>query len=139
MVASLPAMRWLPADRLSPLRLIHRVLAWHDGVSVGLVQRQVVWRCLGSPVARVWFPDHPDGQLEPMQLELTVFLSRHDHSPRWSDVVRLQPRRVAHHLPVRCPEEIDLQVMQWLQEAWDSAWRGPGAAARRPGAATPLP
>jgi hypothetical protein len=37
---------------------------------------------------------------------------------------------MAHHLPVHGRDDIDLQVLQWLQEACDCAWRRPGAAGR---------
>lgn len=129
--ARLPPMRALPADGMASLRRIHQVLSRHDGISAELVQGQLVWCCLGTPIARVWVPDPHDARAAAFQFELTVFLPRHARSPRWSDVVPLQPDRLAHHLPVRCRDDVDLQVLQWLQEAWDSAWHRLGAPVRR--------
>jgi hypothetical protein len=126
----LPSLRWVPADSLASLRRVHRVLSRHEGISVERVQSQLVWRCLGTSIARVWLPHPHDAQAGTLQFELTVFLARHARSPRWSDVVPLQPDRVAHHLPVHCRDDIDFQVLQWLQEAWDCAWRRPRAPGR---------
>ncbi len=127
----LPSMPALSADGMASLRRIHRGLSRREGISAELVQGQLVWCCLGTPVARVWVPHPHNAQAANLQFELTVFLSRHACSPRWSDVVPLQPGHVAHHLPVRCRDDIDLQVLLWLQAAWDGAWHRLGAAARR--------
>ncbi len=54
-------------------------------------------------------------------LVLTIGLWRRDASPRWKQVVEPAPGRYTHHLELRSPEEIDDEVLRWLQEAWELA------------------
>ena len=54
-------------------------------------------------------------------LVLTIALHRRDASPRWKQVVEPYPGRFTHHVEIYAEEEIDIQVNNWLREAWAEA------------------
>lgn len=70
--------------------------------------------------AYAWTPDRYLGG-EAAPLVLTVGLRQRDDSPRWKSIVEPSPGRFTHHLELRSPEEIDAEVLAWLQEAWKEA------------------
>jgi len=70
--------------------------------------------------AWAWTPDrHLKGEVAP--LVLTVGLRRKDPSPRWKQVVEPAPGRFTHYLELYRAEQLDDEVSQWLQEAWELA------------------
>ena len=48
-------------------------------------------------------------------------LGRAAASPRIAEAVEAYPGRWTHHVPVECAEEIDAELMHWLEEAWQFA------------------
>jgi len=52
---------------------------------------------------------------------LSVALPRELASPRWKQVVHPSPRVWMHHLELHAPEEVDLEVGSWLEEAYAAA------------------
>lgn len=45
-------------------------------------------------------------------------LPQHRQSPRIAQAVEPYPNRWTHHVPVKCAEEIDAELMGWLEEAY---------------------
>ena len=66
--------------------------------------------------AWAWLPEMYLGRGAP--LVLTVALRRRDESPRWKQVVEPAPGRFTHHLELYAAEDIDGEVVAWLEEAW---------------------
>lgn len=56
----------------------------------------------------------------------SVGLRRRDGSLRWKQVVEPAPGRFTHHLELRSVFDVDAEVRDWLQEAWELAGE-PGA------------
>ena len=70
--------------------------------------------------AWTWMPaQYLRGDVAP--LVLTINLNRRDESPRWKEVVEPQPGRFTHHLELRSTEDIDVDVLNWIREAWSQA------------------
>ncbi|YBV94429.1 DUF5655 domain-containing protein (plasmid) [Phyllobacteriaceae bacterium JZ32] len=70
--------------------------------------------------ASVWRPgDYLRGAVPP--LVLSIYLRRHDRSPRWKEVTEARPGRFTHH-PVLCSAaDVDREVKLRLVEAWKAA------------------
>jgi hypothetical protein len=76
------------------------------------------WRRMA--VARAWIPArYLKGDIAPLVLTLG-FDQRHE-SPRWKEIVEPAPRHYTHHLELWSAVEVDEQVQNWLQEAWQNA------------------
>lgn len=54
-------------------------------------------------------------------LVVTVGLPRKVDSPRVAVAVEPYPGRWTHHILITCPEEVDSQLMEWIEEAWNFA------------------
>ncbi|MDP2292554.1 MAG: DUF5655 domain-containing protein [Actinomycetota bacterium] len=52
---------------------------------------------------------------------LSIVLGRYERSQRFKEVVHPSSRHWMHHLEVRSPDEIDVEVVEWLREAMDDA------------------
>jgi hypothetical protein len=65
-------------------------------------------------VSSQYLGDRPDFA----PLVLSVALRRRDDSPRWKQVVEPSPGRFMHHLELRSADEVDVDVVEWLREAW---------------------
>ena len=52
---------------------------------------------------------------------VTIGLARRLESPRAAVSVEPYPGRWTNHIPITREEEIDAELMGWLQEAWDFA------------------
>lgn len=55
------------------------------------------------------------------KLTLTLGLAHRLDSPRVDIATEPYPGRWTHHLPVSTPEDLDGQLLAWLQEAYDFA------------------
>lgn len=55
------------------------------------------------------------------EVVLSIALPRHDPSPRFKEVVHPAARVWMHHLEVRSPEDLDVDVEAWLREAYEAA------------------
>lgn len=70
--------------------------------------------------AWAWLPGmYLHGRTAP--LVLSVALRHRDPSPRWKEIVALTPGRFMHHLELYSMQEIDGDVLRWLQVAWEQA------------------
>ena len=71
--------------------------------------------------AVVWVPGQylKDRAMAP--LVLTLSFANRDPSPRWKEITKIRPNRFTHHLELRGREDVDEEVFEWLQEAWDEA------------------
>ena len=56
------------------------------------------------------------GQVAP--LVLTLSFPAQDTSPRWKQVVEPAPGRFTHHLELFTIDDLDVQVSDWLRQAW---------------------
>lgn len=88
-------------------------------VDIRVTKTQVAFRRRVG-FAYAWVPEKHLGR-PAAPLVLTVALRRHDHSPRWKEVVEPRPGWFAHHLELRRPDEVDEEVASWLREAWERA------------------
>ena len=71
-------------------------------------------------VAAAWAPGQYLGQ-RGAPLALTLTFAERDPSPRWKEIVEPKPGAYTHHLELNDPNEIDEQVLAWLQRAYDAA------------------
>jgi len=70
--------------------------------------------------AWVWMPGkYLRGKTAPLVLSLS-FPAR-DPSPRWKEIVEPAPGRFMHHLELNVLNDIDVEVIRWLQSAWEQA------------------
>ena len=51
-------------------------------------------------------------------LVVSFGLGRRESSPRVMQAVEPYPGRWTHHVPVHAPEEVDRELLSWLEEAW---------------------
>ena len=87
-------------------------------VEVSATKSQIAFR-RRKAFAWAWIPGkYLRGKTAP--LVLTVLLSRKDPSPRWKQVVEPKTGKFMHHLELYTHEDIDSEVLAWLQEAWDA-------------------
>ncbi len=54
-------------------------------------------------------------------LVLTLAFTEPDRSPRWKEVYEVRPGLWNHHLEIRTGAEIDPEVLDWLDRAWEQA------------------
>lgn len=52
---------------------------------------------------------------------VSLGLGRREGSPRVSVAVEPYPGRWTNHIPIRTPEEIDAELMSWVEEAYQFA------------------
>lgn len=80
----------------------------------------------GRGFAYVWRPGQYLGNPD-AEAVLTLVLGRADPSPRWKSVVHPSPAHWTHHLEVSGVEDLDDEVVHWLEEAWAHAADGGSA------------
>lgn len=74
--------------------------------------------------AWVWIPaKHLRRKAAP--LVLTVGFRLRHPSPRWKEIVEPYPGRFTHHLELYSADDIDAEVVGWLQSAWIAAAQAP--------------
>jgi hypothetical protein len=70
--------------------------------------------------AWVWVPGkYLHGKTAP--LVLTLSFRGRSSSPRWKEIVEPYPGRFTHHLELYSTQDIDDEVREWLQNAWQAA------------------
>jgi hypothetical protein len=70
--------------------------------------------------AWVWVPGkYLKGKTAPLVLTI-AFRYKHSSS-RWKEIVEPYPGRFIHHLELFTPPDFDVEVQNWMQEAWNSA------------------
>lgn len=73
-----------------------------------------------KPFARAWIPGkYLHGKTAP--LVLSISFQHREVSPRWKEIVEPYPGRFMHHLELWAVSEIDDQVREWLNQAWENA------------------
>jgi hypothetical protein len=92
--------------------------------SIGLAEIRVTKSQIAfvrqKPFAWVWIPGkYLRGRGAP--LVLTLSFRQQDLSPRWKEIVEPAPGRFTHHLELFSTADLDEEVRQWLQDAWNGA------------------
>ena len=88
-------------------------------VELRITKSQVAFRRRRA-FAWAWMPgQYLHGRGAP--LVLTLALRRREGSPRWKEIVEPAPGRFTHHLELYVPSDIDNEVREWVQEAWQGA------------------
>jgi len=72
-------------------------------------------------LAVVWIPGRYLTNRPTAPLVLALSFPNRDPSPRWKEITEVGPRRFTHHLELYREGEIDDQVRNWLQMAWEQA------------------
>jgi hypothetical protein len=72
-------------------------------------------------LALVWVPGQYLKNRPTAPLVLTLSFRQPDPSPRWKQVVQVSPRRFTHHVELYGEQDVDQEIFQWLQKAWDEA------------------
>ena len=70
--------------------------------------------------AFLWNPQRWLGQ-RGAPLVLTLGLPERDPTPRWKEVVEIRPGLYTHHLEVRAVEDVDDEVLTWVDRAYAAA------------------
>ena len=93
-----------------------RVLAEIDNVAVKVQKTQITY---GNPkvFACVSLP-RKKGEVGVL---VSLGLGRREASPRVAVAVEPYPGRWTNHIPVRTPEEVDAQLLNWVEEAFHFA------------------
>ena len=102
-------------------RLFDQVLRVVEEIGVyemRVTKSQVVLR-RRRPFAWLWIPArYLRGRTAPLVLSLNF--PQPDPSTRWKEIVEAAPGRVMHHLELFLREDIDAQVLDWPQTAWEA-------------------
>jgi hypothetical protein len=108
------------ADSPTGLVIYHRVLDLLDGleVEVHATRSQVALRHR-SGFAYLWYPGRYVRSEVPAVLSLA--LPERVDSPRFKQVGNPSPGVWMHHLELDDPEQLDDEVVGWLQDAYDAA------------------
>lgn len=72
-------------------------------------------------IAVVWIPGQYLTNPPTAPLVLTLSFPTRDSSPRWKEITEVGPQRFTHHLELYRKDEIDEEVRNWLQMAWEQA------------------
>ncbi len=84
------------------------------------VSKSQIAFCRRKAFAWVWVPGrYLRGKTAP--LVLTLSFPNRSTSPRWKEIVEPHPGRFTHHLELYSSEEVDAEVVDWLQQAWMNA------------------
>jgi hypothetical protein len=70
--------------------------------------------------AFVWSPQRWQGK-SAAPVVLTLAFIEQDPSPRWKETTEIRPGLINHHLEIRTVDEVDAQVLAWLDRAWEQA------------------
>lgn len=110
--ASKPAM--LPVYQA----LRHQLLTAHPEVGIRVTKTQISFqnRYLFAVASFQRVPGCPREHLL-----VTFGLGAPIHNPRIAVVTEVSPRRWTHHVVVTAPEELDEELMDWLEEAYQFA------------------
>lgn len=70
--------------------------------------------------AFLWTPRRWQGR-SAAPVVLTVALREVDPSPRWKEVYEVRSNLWNHHLEIRDVMQVDGEVLEWLDRAWEQA------------------
>lgn len=71
--------------------------------------------------ASVWLPIRRMAHRPQVYIVLSFGLDRPISSPRIIEVVQPYPNRFMHHLLITAPEDLDTEILEWLQAAYTFA------------------
>ena len=77
---------------------------------------QIAW-VAGHPFAFVWLPIRQVKGRPAVYIVVSFCLRRLIDSPRIVEAVEPRPNRWTHHVIVQSPQEIDGELLDWIQEA----------------------
>lgn len=100
---------------------VFSLIAYHlgDAATVRISRTQISFvRHRGF--AFLWTPRRWQGA-SAAPLVLTVALCEVDSSPRWKEVYKVRPNLWNHHLEIREVMEVDGEVLEWVDRAWEQA------------------
>jgi hypothetical protein len=98
---------------------VYRAVAASGPVELRVSKSQIAFR-RKKAFAWVWIPGrYLRSKTAP--LVLTLSFPNRSASPRWKEIVEPYPRRFTHHLELYSSEEVDAEVVDWLQQAWMNA------------------
>ncbi len=75
------------------------------------------------PYAFVWLPVRKVKNRPDTYIVVSFGLSHRLVSPRILEAVQAHPNRWTHHLIIQAHSEIDAELMDWIKEAYDFAFR----------------
>ncbi|MBL8057876.1 MAG: hypothetical protein JNK29_14325 [Anaerolineales bacterium] len=106
-------------ESLALFEAVRALIAEIGPAALRVTKSQIAFR-RRTAFAWVWRPGlYLRGRGAPLVLTLS-FRYRHP-SPRWKQIVEAAPRRFTHHLEVHTAADLDLEVRQWLRDAWAAA------------------
>lgn len=117
--AAVPTEEWL-ADHPEAVPVFDRVCALLEPArpyDVRATKSQIAFRRRRG-FAYLWLPGM---YVASDAVVVSVALARHIDSDRFKEVVQPRPGLWMHHLEVRDPPELDVEVGDWLLEAADAA------------------
>lgn len=71
--------------------------------------------------AVVWMPGQYLTNRATAPLVLTLSFPTRNSSLRWKEITEVGPQRFTHHLALYGQDEVDEEVRNWLQMAWEQA------------------
>ncbi len=96
------------------------LLAGLDRCEMRITKSQIAFR-RARDFAWIWCPDRYLQGHRVAPLVLSLSLPARDPSPRWKQIVEPAPGRFMHHLELHAVADVDGQVRDWLQQAYDRA------------------
>jgi hypothetical protein len=95
---------------------LRRVIGRLQPNSMSITKSQVSFR-RRKAFAWAWIPDrYLHGRHAPLVLSLA--LGYRNPAGRWKQVVEPAPGKFMHHLELRTPADLDVEVVEWICEAW---------------------
>ena len=107
------------ADKLAELEIVADRVADLGGAELRVSTTQIGW-ARRRGFAFLWNPQRWLGQ-RGAPLVLTLGLPERDPTPRWKEVVEIRPGLYTHHLEVRAVEDVDDEVLTWVDRAYAAA------------------
>lgn len=94
-----------------------KVLAEVENASIRVQKTQITFTNPKVFAAVSFLPVRGKAQRPEHYITVTLGLNRRLESPRVDAVTEPYPARWTHHLMVGSPEEIDVELMEWVREA----------------------
>jgi hypothetical protein len=98
---------------------VHKAVKAMGPVELRVTKSQVSFR-RKKAFAQVWIPGKYLRRMA-APLVLTFGFRHRDTSPRWKEIVQPSPGRFTHHLELYSTKDVDKEVREWLQAAWEAA------------------
>jgi len=95
-----------------------RILSRFPEASVKVFKSQISF-VSGRSFAYTWLPVRKVKNRPEVYIVLTFGLNHRIQSPKIAESVEPRPNRWTHHLIISSPADIDEEVMEWLQQAYE--------------------